>query len=392
MHYIKNISLFLTLCLTIGFPRIYGTEIPMAFLLAPFFIVGFIQFVFKKSIFCFIYLILFLSGFFLGIFSYINGSGGWQDLFFHIVIYFKILLVVFFAYVVYRCIYKNPSILFHWILFQFFVVVLSIFSKGFYRILLGFISPRSAEVFQHIFGLRALGFGLFHVDGSITLVFAVFLYVLIINNGEKKSSIFALLVSLPVSMSVARSALIPYLMFGIFTKGYFIKFMFLLVMIVMFITSVFVEFGPLYQASEIFRNIISGKGIYSDSVASLFTMYSLPKELSTYIIGDGMYYSETTGVLSFYMGTDVGYMRILYYSGVFSIIIFIVINAIFSFVGIFASSGPLFLKYRIYFLVSIFVFFIMNAKGIQVAPFFSLVAFYYIFNTTLAPANAGTRG
>lgn len=384
MQYVRNFLSFFVLVITIGFPRLYGTEIPMAILMAPFFIVGFSRFILKKIVLFFILFILFFSGFFLGVFSFINGSGDERDLFFHIVIYAKIVLTYFFGYVVYKCIYKNSSVLFCWILFQIFVVFLSIFNEKFYKFLLGFISPRSADVFQHIFGIRALGFGLFHMEGAITFVFSVFLYAFICKNGKKISSIFALLISLPVSMSVARSAMVPYFLFSVFMKGRHVKALLFPVVIIMFIVSIFVESGPLYEASEIFRNILSGKGFYSESVASLSTMYSFPKELSTYIIGDGMYYAKDGDFLSFYMGTDVGYMRLLYFSGLFSTFIFIIINTIICFYGIFLFSSSSILKYRFYFIVSILVFFIINAKGIQVAPFFSVVAFYYLISTDLA--------
>ena len=63
----------------------------------------------------------------------------------------------------------------------------------------------------------------------------------------------------------------------------------------------------------------------------LFRMFYMPETLKTWIIGDG-YFNATTSdpyytgkaYKSFYMGTDVGYLRFIYYSGLIGMVAFVV--------------------------------------------------------------------
>lgn len=376
---LNTLSALIVLILIIGFPRFYGTEVPMAIILIPFFFLGFIRTFLRLGVFSLIFLSLFFFGFVLGVVSYFFGEGHLGDIFFHLVIYLKILLVFFFAYVVSQVIYGRLNVLLYWIVFQIFVVLLAFINAQFYDFLLGFISPRSAEIFKHLFGLRSLGFGLFHMEGSITLVFAVFLYVLLSGVDRQYLAVFLALLSFPFAMAVARSAIVPFSVFAFFSKGIVVKASVVLAFLLMFLIAQIVESGAMYEAVEIFRNIISGQGAYSESVAHLPSMYSLPDNLSTYLIGDGKYYSGYAESLSFYMNSDVGYIRILYFSGLFSLLIFIALNVFFNFIAFAKLRGQIFYGYRSYFLVSLVVFLIINAKGVQVAPFFGLVLFYYAF-------------
>ena len=387
MHNIKGVCAFFGLVAIIGFPRIYGTEIPMAILLAPFYIFSFCTYSLKRTPAAFVtFLILLALGLLLGFISYLNSSSPPKNLFFHLVIYSKILLVIFFGYVTYKIVSKHPNALVFWIIFQILVAILSSFNHAFYTFLLGFISPRSADIFQDIFGLRALGLGLFHMDGAITLAFAAFILMLIQRKSHAPPAL-PIAFSFPAAMLIARSAILPYVMFGLLSKGFMVKVTFLLSVIFMFFLSMSVESGPLYHALELFRNIASGAGARVDSVEHLASMYLLPDSFATYLIGDGFYYGTSTTELEFYMGTDVGYLRILYYSGAISLLIFIAINILYPLTGLLKAKRMRTETYCTYFLASIGVFFVMNAKGIQVMPIFSIVA-YYLFVDRLSAENS----
>lgn len=63
----------------------------------------------------------------------------------------------------------------------------------------------------------------------------------------------------------------------------------------------------------------------------LFGMFKMPETMKTWIIGDGYFYDTTldpyyTGKTykAYYMGTDVGYLRFIYYSGLIGLAAFIV--------------------------------------------------------------------
>ena len=74
-------------------------------------------------------------------------------------------------------------------------------------------------------------------------------------------------------------------------------------------------------AFEIFYNINEGGTINTDSTNHLLEMYTLPKKLKTFIIGDGYYTSPTSS--GYYMNTDVGYLRLLYYFGIIGLLLFL---------------------------------------------------------------------
>jgi len=69
---------------------------------------------------------------------------------------------------------------------------------------------------------------------------------------------------------------------------------------------------------EIFVNLIDGKGVSSTSTDSLQHMYNIPNDIDI-IFGDGIY---TLSNGNYYGATDVGYLRVLFYMGLFGSVIF----------------------------------------------------------------------
>ncbi|MGP4922406.1 hypothetical protein [Pseudomonas lundensis] len=377
---IKGSLLFsvLVLLIILGFPRIYGTELPMALLLIPFYIVGFVRFQTICPLYFAVSITLFLLWLLGGVVVFLIGEGRWQDLFFHLIVSFKMLLNVFFGYVIYIVVSKYSSALLVWLSIQTTIIIASIFSFDFYSFLLGFISPRSAEVFQYVFGLRAIGFGLFHVDGALTLVIASFYYLLVSDN--KFTNKLLLLLMLPISMAVARSAIIPYAILGGFKKGLYLKLSLIFSLVVMLVLSVTITSGPVYEATEIFRNFLDRGDFHSDSVNSLTTMYVFPENLETYVYGAGKYFESDTSDLAFYMYTDVGYLRLLFYSGMGSVFLFILINIYGPASVLCSKSYPGSADVKMFSLALIFIFLIVNFKGLQVMSIFAVVMFYHSVN------------
>lgn len=368
---------FIVLLFVVGFPRIYGTEYPLALLVAPFYLSSFLVLVNRKPVLWFGFFFVFSMALFQGTIAFAFSSGVMSDLYFHFVIYVKIILLIYFSFVIYCVLRRSFSSLLLWLIFQFSVIFISAMNYEFYSLMLGFISPRSAEIFQHIFGLRALGFGLFHMDGALTLIFAFFLYFLMTR--KSVMNYFLMFIVFPFSMMVARSAIIPYVMFFLTKKGFFIKLLFFLSLISMFFLSFIFEGGPAFQALELFRNIVSGEGAHVDSVAHLQNMLTLPDEISTYIIGDGRYYGDLSDGLTFYMSTDIGYLRIMYYSGFLGLALFSLSNLYLLIYGL-SKRRKLPSEYTTYLMVSIIIFFIINAKGIQTVPIFSFVMVYFVLD------------
>lgn len=366
---------FFILVIVLGYPRFYGTEFPLALLIVPFYLVGFGRLFLAQGFFSITFLLLFGLWVLCGVLAFLNGQGEYRDIFFHVVVSVKILLNVFFGYVVYQVVRTRPSVLAMWLIFQSAIIILSMFSSDFYYLMLGFISPRSAEVFQHIYGLRALGFGIFHVDGALTIVLALFFSVLLSNT--KFINGLLLLLLLPLSMAVARSAIVAYAIMSAFRKGLIFKVFLVFALLVMVALSFYVESGPLFEATEIFRNLFQHGELESQSVNVLLEMYVLPNTISDWLFGSGQYFSGATETLEFYMGTDVGYLRILYYSGVGSVFIFILLNTFFLIPLVFSRSYPEFMKVRMFALSLIVIFLIINLKGLQSMPIFAMALYMY---------------
>ncbi|PRC19239.1 hypothetical protein CQZ99_10660 [Pseudomonas poae] len=364
---------FLVLVLVLGFPRVYGTELPMALILVPFYFAGFCRFVFARGWFAVIFCILFSLWFVGGLLAFMNGEGESRDLFFHIVVSVKMLLNFLFGYVIYRVISARPAALIAWLIFQSIVIVLTMFSSEFYSFMLGFISPRSADVFQHIYGLRALGLGLFHVDGALTIVLALFFSILISQSKFMNGVLLILL--LPLSMAVARSAMVAYAIMSIFRKGLLFKLFLLIALLVMIVLSFYVEDGPLFEATEVFRNLFQYGELRSHSVEVLSEMYTLPQTMGEWFFGSGQYFSGSEDSLEFYKGTDVGYLRLLYFSGVGSVLTYVLLNTYFLWALVFTRGGPGFSKFRYFAFALIVIFLIINFKGLQGMPIFAFALY-----------------
>lgn len=126
----------------------------------------------------------------------------------------------------------------------------------------------------------------------------------------------------------------------------------------------------------------------TDSTAKLETMFIWPDNLHTWIIGDGYFENQRNdpnyiGELSdrgFYMGTDVGYCRFIFYFGVVGLI---TISAVMIYAGIIALKA--FPKQSHLFLLAILCNFIIWVKvSTDLFPFLALFAAYTFLVSDLA--------
>lgn len=68
------------------------------------------------------------------------------------------------------------------------------------------------------------------------------------------------------------------------------------------------------SAFEVITGFEPGTGLHTESTDDLATMIVLPHSIETWAIGDG-YYSNPASADANYMGTDIGYLRMLFYVG-----------------------------------------------------------------------------
>ncbi len=73
---------------------------------------------------------------------------------------------------------------------------------------------------------------------------------------------------------------------------------------------------------EMFVNYFAYGSFETDSTNELKTLHVFPTEIKTYIIGDG-YWAHPTDIGQYYMNTDVGYLRLIYYFGIVGLLTYL---------------------------------------------------------------------
>lgn len=368
----------LVLLLTIGFPRVYGTNIPLAVFVIPFFAHKIYKIIFLEKFFFSTIFSLSIIYLFFVISHAVLGNSGVNDTFFALQILVKLILTVLCGIIVGIVVGRNRLYLVAWILIQISVMLISAVSQEFYVFMLGFISPDSASVFENVFGLRVVGFGLFHVDGAVNFASAIFLCLMFYASSLSVNLLY--IFSFPMAMAMARSALIPYVLFMIFKDGFKYKFSVFVLFLIMTLVSTQVEEGPFYEATEIFRNFLGDGRFHSDSVDHLSTMYVFPSEVYQYIWGEGRYFSQSEAGI-YYNETDVGYLRGIYYSGIFYTLLYVIMHIVHIIYALISNKYKHDKDYKssMRFLIACcFIFLILNFKGIQGISIFSFSIFFLL--------------
>ena len=138
---------------------------------------------------------------------------------------------------------------------------------------------------------------------------------------------------------------------------------------------------------EGFFNYIEEGHWSTGSTSTLETMYVWPDNLKTWLIGDGYFENQRNdpnyiGIATrrgFYMGTDVGYCRFIFYFGVPGLL---AMSAVMNYAGVIAAQGlP---KYAHIFMMGVLSNFIIWLKvSTDLFPFLSLFAALAFFTSDL---------
>ena len=72
-------------------------------------------------------------------------------------------------------------------------------------------------------------------------------------------------------------------------------------------------------AFELFINYFNKGSLSSESTDSLYNMFILPNNLRTWFVGDGIAFDS---IGSFYMNSDVGYIRSVFYWGIIGSLVY----------------------------------------------------------------------
>ena len=193
-------------------------------------------------------------------------------------------------------------------------------------------------------GFRLIGFGTAFFGSGIIHGFILILMSFYYYNKRLKISesiIFFLLFSFIfiVGMFMARTVLVGALLalllitlkffssMRLFLKTLF-SFSFLAITVIAFVDLYgqyyFSDLEMLFSFGfEMFNNYMESNAIETSSTNSLFEMYQIvPNNLKTWLIGDGLWMNPNG--LEYYMNTDVGYFRSIFYFGLIGLIFLIV--------------------------------------------------------------------
>lgn len=108
---------------------------------------------------------------------------------------------------------------------------------------------------------------------------------------------------------------------------------------------------------EFYYNFTKTGKLSISSIDNLMEMIKMPKSFFTYILGDGYFKNPTT--YGFYQNIDIGYLRLLYYTGLFSLI-----SLIMYYYKLFYSKWFI-ISNRKFIINSLFFYFlIINFKGL----------------------------
>lgn len=117
-----------------------------------------------------------------------------------------------------------------------------------------------------------------------------------------------------------------------------VKFFTLLIILPALISSIFILLSPglsgklndLFKFGfEIFINLFESGELKTSSTTTMMHMYIFPDNMKTWLIGDGLWDAPYSDGLEFYMNTDIGYSRMLFYFGLVGTICFFIYQYIF---------------------------------------------------------------
>ncbi|MBJ2126445.1 hypothetical protein [Flavobacterium sp. IB48] len=114
---------------------------------------------------------------------------------------------------------------------------------------------------------------------------------------------------------------------------------------------------------EMFYNYLDDGNITTDSTEQMKEMYKLPESTITYLLGDGKFYNnQMNDAEGYYMGTDIGFLRLLYYFGIVGSLLFFLLQFMVLYKCAISFTNK---RIKFLFVMSVFVFIlILNFKGL----------------------------
>lgn len=361
------------LLLILGYPKMPIIGFPLAFLILPFYVRAILTFLNKNSVKVAVYGLIYLFFLWWGALAWNLGSGDLVDFIFFGNISFKIFMDFIFGIIAGFVLSRNFSILLLWLLIQSIMIICSMFSLEVYTTLVKFISSSSAAVFESIYSLKAIGFGLYHTSGATVFLLAAIFYFTLRKKVDKFWHQHWLFFSF-ISLLVSRSSIILTAIFGVlFRRSSLIVMTFCL-----FVAAFLAQEGVIFRVTELFRNIAQNGSFHMESTNQNMDMFIFPSYSLEMLFGAGEFF-EKSGALEFYKGTDLGVSRLSLYGGWLFFFMFVLLNCFWAYLCTFKVYRK---NYRIQYLsiVMMTFFVIMLFKDISFISVFSTCLYYFAWD------------
>lgn len=165
-------------------------------------------------------------------------------------------------------------------------------------------------------------------SGKVLLVIAYFL-ITVVGNMIARTTLVGVVISIVLLMYLKRQSLLT------FSKPVLFTVIVTATLVVPLLLYLYHNNSTIYQmirfGFEPFFNYAEGGEFATTSNLMLKDMYVFPTNIKTWVIGDGYfmnpntydpYYVGQSSLQGFYMGTDVGYSRLIFYFGLLGLLVF----------------------------------------------------------------------
>lgn len=266
------------------------------------------------------------------------------------------------------------------------------------------LSPKDIEKISDFFEFRIIGFGTMFFGAGVISGFGLILIGALIrlySMNSKQVIILSIkfLIILLIGMMMARTTLVGGLLglmfifmpknfkatISMFRKRVFFVSVIVIVPSILMIVLYFLVpqvnqiLEPVFNfAFEIFINYFKSGKIESESTNQLKNLYVFPESISTWLIGDG-FWSNPYGD-GYYMHTDVGYLRLIYYFGFVGLATYLLLQ-FYAIKTVFKNYNLSVIFYRIVFSYLL----ILNLKGF--ADLFPFIFLYWVSSNSIKGGN-----
>lgn len=268
--------------------------------------------------------------------------------------FFSIILTYFSAYIIaflFFQVYNEVSferivtyiVICTYIYFLLAIINFVIPSLGSMFLSLMKLEEGTAEAIERVINYRLVAFGVSFFNGGVVIGFInllIALYVSFLEKNIKRQSVYilSLLIFAILGLFIARTSMIGsglafiVLFFFFFNKhkkvllSVIICFVAIFFVLFNFFSSIMREYEEMFNwAFELFISYKESGQASASSLNFMLAMYDIvPNNLKTWIIGDALWLNPSgTG---YYMNTDIGLLRYIWYFGIVGLLIMIVFN------------------------------------------------------------------